>query len=439
MVFTLTVSGNGSWSFDLDDQLDHVAGSGDAGFQLRISPNDAVGIPSIDFSSILTATDKDGDTVTGATAGKFTITIENDVPIAADDLDSTGLLASATGNVITGNDIAVGADANGTDGVKDSVGADEPGKITNIVGGVLSDNSPDGLHDFQAKGLLGNLVMNENGDYTYTRTSPSSGYGRLHLYAHRCRRRFDHCDPDDRPGSRRPHSSRKGQSNELVEEEQLGHIGQPAFPASFVGNEDINEGPLAPPNADADTDPDPGTSGELGENFNITTNQKTGGGFNVFGGSGDIDAHFDVAFDNVAVQFADAPVGNVTSHGDVVRFDVIDSDFLQGYADVNNNSIFDAGDRVVFTVELDNSGSSAELRLPAVGEHRSPHCSCGGQSGEHAQARLRQRRCRDQRGCTRSRPERHDRSHRRHSGGDQQYGNGQRGRHSVNQLRADLG
>ena len=81
---------------------------------------------------------------------------------------------------------------------------------------------------------------------------------------------------------------------------------------------------MAPPNADADTDPDLGTSGELGENFNITTNQKTGGGFNVFGGSGDIDAHFDVAFDNVAVQFADAPVGNVTSHGDVVRFDVID-------------------------------------------------------------------------------------------------------------------
>ena len=58
------------------------------------------------------------------------------------------------------------------------------------------------------------------------------------------------------------------------------------------------------------------------------------------------------------VQFADAPVGNVTSHGDVVRFDVINSDSLQGYADVNNNSIFDAGDRVVFTVELDNSGST---------------------------------------------------------------------------------
>ena len=116
MVFTLTVNADGSWSFDLDDQLDHVAGSGDAGFQLRTSLNDAVGIPSIDFSSILTATDKDGDTVTGATAGKFAIAIENDVPIAANDFDSTGLLASATGNVITGIDLLLVRDANITDG-----------------------------------------------------------------------------------------------------------------------------------------------------------------------------------------------------------------------------------------------------------------------------------------------------------------------------------
>src|SRR5262249_22465578 len=61
VVFTLTVNANGSWSFDLEDQLDHVAGSGDAGFQLRTSLGDLVGISAIDFSSIITATDKDGD------------------------------------------------------------------------------------------------------------------------------------------------------------------------------------------------------------------------------------------------------------------------------------------------------------------------------------------------------------------------------------------
>ena len=107
-----------------------MAGSGDAGFELRTARTTAVGISSIDFSSILTATDKDGDTVTGATAGKFAITIENDVPIAANDLDSTGLLASATGNVITGIDFRRRRRSISRTAVADSVGADEPGKIT---------------------------------------------------------------------------------------------------------------------------------------------------------------------------------------------------------------------------------------------------------------------------------------------------------------------
>ena len=68
-------------------------------------------------------------------------------------------LRSGTGNVITGVDIAVGADANGTDGVRDNVGADEPGKRLEDRGAVQLNNSPDGLHNFQAKGLLGDLVI----------------------------------------------------------------------------------------------------------------------------------------------------------------------------------------------------------------------------------------------------------------------------------------
>ena len=35
MVFTLTVNGDGSWSFDLEDQLDHVLDSGDTGTLLQ--------------------------------------------------------------------------------------------------------------------------------------------------------------------------------------------------------------------------------------------------------------------------------------------------------------------------------------------------------------------------------------------------------------------
>ncbi len=59
-VFTLTVNPDGTWSFDLDDQLDHVSGSGDFGLSLVTSSGP---IPFIDFSSIIVAIDADGDEV----------------------------------------------------------------------------------------------------------------------------------------------------------------------------------------------------------------------------------------------------------------------------------------------------------------------------------------------------------------------------------------
>ena len=96
-VFTLQVNPDGSWTFDLDDQLDHVAGSGDSGTAL-VSTGGPV--PYIDFSSIVTATDADGDKVTGASTGAFTIAIENDVPIAAVDangVDEGSLLTRRSG------------------------------------------------------------------------------------------------------------------------------------------------------------------------------------------------------------------------------------------------------------------------------------------------------------------------------------------------------
>jgi len=77
-VFTLTVNTDGSWNFDLKDQLDHVAGSGDAGTLLRTTVGS---VPSIDFSSMIVATDADGDKATGAAPGSFTVTVQNDVPV----------------------------------------------------------------------------------------------------------------------------------------------------------------------------------------------------------------------------------------------------------------------------------------------------------------------------------------------------------------------
>src|SRR5439155_22966686 len=76
VVFTLTINPNGSWSFDLDDQLDHVAGSGDTGTQLRTSADGSTSVAGIDFGSIVVATDADGDKATGAVAGGFSITVQ---------------------------------------------------------------------------------------------------------------------------------------------------------------------------------------------------------------------------------------------------------------------------------------------------------------------------------------------------------------------------
>ena len=80
-VFTLVVNANGSWTFDLDDQLDHVDdGLNDENLLLRTSLNDVVGVPSIDFSSIVVATDRDGDEIT-LNAGSFTIAVQDDIPV----------------------------------------------------------------------------------------------------------------------------------------------------------------------------------------------------------------------------------------------------------------------------------------------------------------------------------------------------------------------
>ncbi|HDZ8840388.1 TPA: hypothetical protein RUW99_004086, partial [Aeromonas veronii] len=75
-VFTLTVGADGSYSFTLSGPLDHPVADGDDSEQLA-----GVGI---DFSGVLTATDGDGDPLTGGfPAGSFAIKVEDDVPVLA--------------------------------------------------------------------------------------------------------------------------------------------------------------------------------------------------------------------------------------------------------------------------------------------------------------------------------------------------------------------
>ncbi|MDX9835761.1 MAG: DUF5801 repeats-in-toxin domain-containing protein, partial [Desulfobulbus sp.] len=80
-VFTFTVNDDGSWSFDLKDQLDHVDDGSNTENTALVSGADGSGsVAGIDFSSVLTATDFDGDTVTGSAAGTFVVTVVDDVP-----------------------------------------------------------------------------------------------------------------------------------------------------------------------------------------------------------------------------------------------------------------------------------------------------------------------------------------------------------------------
>ena len=83
-IFTFTVQADGSWSFDLDGNLDHVEGDGQ-NFDLQA---DGGPVEGIDLSSIILATDADGDAVPAA-AGAFVVEVQDDVPVAENDVQLT--------------------------------------------------------------------------------------------------------------------------------------------------------------------------------------------------------------------------------------------------------------------------------------------------------------------------------------------------------------
>ncbi|WP_421302649.1 DUF5801 repeats-in-toxin domain-containing protein, partial [Aeromonas veronii] len=134
-VFTLTVGVDGSYSFTLSGPLDHPVADGDDSEQLA-----GVGI---DFSGVLTATDGDGDPLTGSfPAGSFAIRVEDDVPVLAGGEDErpqvggqvqedaltsgnsegTGQSASASGAAGTLNNLVnFGADGAGSFGLGSDV------------------------------------------------------------------------------------------------------------------------------------------------------------------------------------------------------------------------------------------------------------------------------------------------------------------------------
>ncbi|MCB9958480.1 MAG: hypothetical protein H6843_07765 [Rhodospirillaceae bacterium] len=169
-VFTLTVNADGSWTFNLDGELDHVAVAGEDGTELQTldAGGNAAGVDYIDFSAVVTATDFDGDTLTlselyDGAAGVFSVEVENDAPIAVDD--DQQVVAGQTTTVAN----VVDNDSMSADG---SVGtADNPGEpVVQIASGNLASTPQDvtTAGPTTIAGEFGSLTIYANGDYTYT-------------------------------------------------------------------------------------------------------------------------------------------------------------------------------------------------------------------------------------------------------------------------------
>ena len=144
-VFTLRINSNGTYTFNLLDQLDHAN---------TTNPND-----NLNLRFGYTATDADGDMAMGT----ITIGVRDDGPVAVNDTNSLGDTGTqATGNVVSNDD--GGFDDVAT--VRD---------ITAINGDALRfEFVPDG-GSVSVQGRYGTLTIASDGSYTYNRVSDSAG------------------------------------------------------------------------------------------------------------------------------------------------------------------------------------------------------------------------------------------------------------------------
>ena len=121
-VFTLQITpATGAYTFTLLDQLDHGLGTND---------NDEA-LLAINLSSVLVATDADGDFI--PLTGAFTISVENDIPVQV----GTPVTGTVYEDLLTGgnpdtpaNPAGASTVATGTLAGLVSFGADQPGTIT---------------------------------------------------------------------------------------------------------------------------------------------------------------------------------------------------------------------------------------------------------------------------------------------------------------------
>ncbi|BEV43880.1 hypothetical protein CRBSH125_00630 [Afipia carboxidovorans] len=117
------------------------------------------------FNIVITDADHNSD------AAMLTIDIVDDTPSASPDFASVGVGVEATGNVITGDTSPahVGVDTLGADGAH----------VTQVMGynGLIDATLDPITNAFEVQGQYGTLVIDKDGNYTYTRNPSATGAG----------------------------------------------------------------------------------------------------------------------------------------------------------------------------------------------------------------------------------------------------------------------
>jgi T1SS-143 domain-containing protein len=144
-VFKLTLGENGSYTFELIDQLDHdrPASGADENYDLQDDLRNT-DVTAINFGAIIKATDHDGDSV--SLDGAFSITVRDDVPTAVARNTSETLVVDETAGSQSGDDEVSGSlsvfnnvDDRGSDPNMDPQYA----KQTNFVAATVNGGSDD--------------------------------------------------------------------------------------------------------------------------------------------------------------------------------------------------------------------------------------------------------------------------------------------------------
>ncbi|MBZ9775971.1 beta strand repeat-containing protein, partial [Mesorhizobium sp. CO1-1-8] len=119
----------------------------------------------------ITVTDVDGDSASTT----FAVAIVDDVPTAVADTDSiaAGQFGPATGNVLVGGTDAV--DANTTDGVADTQGADGATVVGVQAGNTNADVDNAATLGVEIQGTYGKLTLQSDGSYSYVRSAGTPG------------------------------------------------------------------------------------------------------------------------------------------------------------------------------------------------------------------------------------------------------------------------